>query len=313
MTTLPPRKDRSGRERSPVTVPEIAARKLYRTDSEAHYSRQGSAPTEGRPIVMVTAYDAPSARVAEAAGVDVVLVGDSLGMVVLGYDTTLKVTVDDLVRHTAAVTRSLATPLVVADMPYLSFHISPEDTVRNAGRMIVEGGAAAVKIEGGAKRVRTIEALLEAEIPVMGHIGLTPQSINAFGGFKVQGRVLEAAERLISDAKALEAAGVFSIVLECVPHQLARIITESVSVPTIGIGAGPHCDGQVLVFHDIVGMSGGRRPKFVREFANLEDAACRAVEQFATEVRSGRFPSFDEAYGLSEEVAQALQDRYGRK
>lgn len=309
MTALPSVPGSKGSERPPVTVPEIAAWKAggaHREDAEPTSTESGR-----RPIVMVTAYDAPSARAAEAAGVDVVLVGDSLGMVVLGYDTTLNVTVDDMVRHTAAVTRSLSTPLVVADMPYLSFHISPEETTRNAGRMIVEGGAAAVKIEGGVKRVRTIEALLDAEIPVMGHIGLTPQSVNAFGGFKVQGKVLEAAGRLMEDAKALEAAGVFSIVLECIPHQLARIITELVSVPTIGIGAGPDCDGQVLVFHDIVGWS-GRRPKFVRTFANLEEATAKAISEFASAVSEGGFPSLEEAYGLGEDIARALQERYGR-
>jgi 3-methyl-2-oxobutanoate hydroxymethyltransferase len=312
MTTFPSTPEPSESGRLPVTVPEIAAWKLRgglsRGDVDGKAGQRGR-----RPIVMVTAYDAPSARAAESAGVDIVLVGDSLGMVVLGFDTTLNVTVDDLLRHTAAVTRSLSTPLVVADMPYLSFHISPEDSVRNAGRMIVEGGASAVKIEGGAKRVRTIEALLDAEIPVMGHIGLTPQSVNALGGFKVQGKVVEAAERLMEDAKALEAAGVFSIVLECVPHQLARIITESVTVPTIGIGAGPHCDGQVLVFHDIVGLSVGKRPKFVRTFSNLQEAATDALRDFAQAVVEGSFPDLDESYGLPEDVAAALEERYGSR
>lgn len=312
MTTLPPAPRADGDGRSQVTVPDIARWKVGGGGgSQAGPATRAKAVR--RPIVMVTAYDAPSARVAEAAGVDIVLVGDSLGMVVLGHDNTLGVTVDDIVRHTAAVTRSLRTPVVVADMPYLSFHVSNEETVRNAGRMIVEGGAAAVKIEGGAKRVRTIEALLDAEIPVMGHIGLTPQSVNAFGGFKVQGKALEAAERLMADAKALEAAGVFSIVLECVPYQLAGIITDSVSVPTIGIGAGPRCDGQVLVFHDIVGLSAGRRPRFVRTFANLEDEATRAVSEFVAAVSEGGFPSGDESYGLPEDVAQALEERYGRR
>ena len=311
MTTLPPvpSEENPSRIRSPVTVPEVQARKYTRIRAEGKGG--GDSGPSGRPIVMVTAYDAVSARVAEAAGVDIVLVGDSLGMVVLGYDTTLAVTVDDIVRHTGAVTRSLRTPLVVADMPYLSFHVSPEETVKNAGRMIVEGGAAAVKIEGGSKRIRTIEALLDAEIPVMGHIGLTPQSVHSFGGFKVQGKAADAAYRLIEDAKALEAAGVFSIVLECVPRELARIITNEVSVPTIGIGAGPHCDGQVLVFHDIVGMSSQRRPRFVRSFGDLETLAVEAVSNYASAVIEGRFPSDEESYDLSEDVAQALKARYG--
>lgn len=287
--------------RNPVTVPEIAARKP---------SRGSSDPGSGRPIVMITAYDAPSARVAEAAGVDIVLVGDSLGMVVLGYENTLQVSMDDMVRHTAAVARSVEHPLVVADMPYLSFHVSPQETVRNAGRLVVEGGAAAVKIEGGKKRVPVVEALLDAEIPVMGHIGLTPQSVHQMGGFKVQGKALQAAESLIEDARALQDAGVFAIVLECVPHQLASIVTRMVDVPTIGIGAGPHTDGQVLVFHDVVGMSAGHRPKFVRSFAALEEEATRAVCAYAKAVETGEFPTLQESYGLSEEVAAELERRY---
>ncbi len=311
MTTTPSVPSENPFSRPPITVPEIASWKRRPYGGTASPESSPSGGPERRPLVMVTAYDVASARAAEAAGADMVLVGDSLGMVVLGYDTTLSVTVDDIVRHTAAVRRSLRTPLVVADMPYLSFHISPEETVRNAGRMVVEGGAAAVKVEGGAKRVRTIEALLDAEIPVMGHIGLTPQSINAFGGFKVQGRIPEAAERLVEDAKALEAAGVFSIVLECVPHELARLITRSVGIPTIGIGAGPHCDGQVLVFHDIVGFTTGKRPKFVRTFANLQEAANQAVSAYAAAVREGDFPTLDESYSLPPEVARVLAEKYG--
>lgn len=292
--TAPPRRD-------PVTVPEIAARKPSCASSD---------PGSGRPIVMITAYDAPSARVAQAAGVDIVLVGDSLGMVVLGHENTLKVSVDDMVRHTAAVARTVEHPLVVADMPYLSFHVSLEETVRNAGRLVVEGGAAAVKIEGGKKRVPVVEALLDAEIPVMGHIGLTPQSVHQMGGFRVQGKALEAAEALIEDARALRDAGVFAIVLECVPHQLAALVTRMVDVPTIGIGAGPHTDGQVLVFHDVVGMSAGHRPKFVRSFAALEEEATRAVCAYAKAVETGEFPTLQESYGLSQEVAAELERRY---
>jgi 3-methyl-2-oxobutanoate hydroxymethyltransferase len=299
------------KRRLPVTVPDLQARKPSRAALAPEGTESPSAGRDAQPIVMVTAYDAVSARVAEAAGVDIVLVGDSLGMVVLGYETTLQVTIDDMVRHTAAVTRCAKTPLVVADMPYLSFHVSPEETVKNAGRLIVEGGAAAVKIEGGAKRIRMIEALLDAEIPVMGHIGLTPQSVNQLGGFKVQGKAMQAAERLLADAKSLEAAGVFSIVLECVPYQLAALITRSVDIPTIGIGAGPYTDGQVLVFHDILGMTAGLRPKFVRRFASLEDEAVRAVEQYKAAVVERSFPELSEAYSLPDEVARALEDKYG--
>jgi len=262
----------------------------------------------GERIRMVTAYDAPSARIADRAGADVILVGDSLANVVLGYDSTPQVTMDAMLHHTAAVTRTRPRALVVGDMPWLSYHVSREEAVRNAGRFIQEGGAGAVKLEGGAKRVPTIRAVLDAEIPVMGHIGLTPQSVHAMGGYKVQGRDLEAAYGLIDDAVALADAGVFSIVLEGVPDLVAELITAEVPVPTIGIGAGVGCDGQVLVFHDVLGLHDGHLPKFVRRYTDLAGIAVEALERFFADVRSGAFPSDDESYHLSESVAEALRE-----
>src|SRR5436189_1632487 len=225
---------------APITAPAVAARKV----------RRGA-----EPLVMVTAYDAPGARIADEAGVDIILVGDSLAMVVLGYDDTLQVTVDDMAHHVAAVARAKPRPLIVGDLPWMSYHVSVEDTVRNAATLI-RAGAQAVKLEGGRKRVDMVKAIVDAEMPVMGHIGLTPQSIHALGGFKVQGKELDAAKALTDDAIALAEEGVFAIVLECVPDGVARMITETVSVPTIGIGAGRHCDGQVLVWHDLLGFGG---------------------------------------------------------
>ena len=228
------------------------------------------------PLVMVTAYDAPSARTVDAAGADMILVGDSLAMVVLGYDDTLQVTTDDMAHHVGAVARTRPNALVVADLPWLSYHVSREETVHNAASL-VRAGAGAVKLEGGRKRIDAVQAILDAEIPVMGHIGLTPQSIHALGGFKVQGKELDAAQALTDDAVALADAGCFAIVLECVPDAVARMITESVSIPTIGIGAGRHCDGQVLVWHDLLGFEadGHRAPKFVRAYAEFERDADR--------------------------------------
>jgi len=266
-----------------------------------------AAKSSAVPLVMTTAYDASTARIADRAGVDLILVGDSLGMVVLGRDDTLRVSVDDMVHHTAAVTSQRPRALVVGDMPFMSYHVSLEDTVRNAGRLVVEGGAECVKIEGGRKRLRAIGALLDAEIPVMGHLGLTPQSVNAMGGFRVQGRVREQAEELLQDAAALAEAGVFAIVLEGVPAELARIVTADVGVPTIGIGAGPHCDGQVLVVHDLLGLTEGHVPKFVRRYAELGDLAVAAMSHYAQDVRSGDFPGPEESYKLPPEVAAALR------
>ena len=287
-----------------VTAPAVRSRKVA----------QG-----GDPLVMVTAYDAPGARMVDESGADMILVGDSVAMVVLGYDDTLQVTVDDLAHHTAAVARGLAgahdgegpKPLVVADLPWLSYHTTAVDTVHNAAQLI-RAGAQAVKLEGGAKRVAVIEAIVDAEIPVMGHLGLTPQSVHAMGGFKVQGREHGAALELVADAKALAAAGCFAVVLEGVPDEVARMVTDAVDVPTIGIGAGPGCDGQVLVFHDVLGIEDRLAPKFVRRYADLRTAAVEALAAFAADVRSGAFPSVDESYHLTTEVAETL-GLYGRQ
>ncbi len=280
------------RDRSPdrikVTVPQVLARK-----------------GNGK-LAMLTAYDFPGASIASAAGIDIILVGDSVGNVVHGLETTLGVTVDMMVLHSAAVARAKPHSLVVVDMPWMSFHVSVEDTIRNAGRLVREGGAEAVKVEGGIKRVQMIEAIVDAEIPVMGHIGLTPQSVNAMGGFKVQGRALEAAHRLVDDAKALEAAGVFAIVLEGIPDVVAATVTESVGVPTIGIGAGRGTDGQVLVFHDVLGIGAGKYPKFVRSYADLRTTAIDALRSFVSDVEEGRFPAEDETYHMVDETAAAF-------
>jgi 3-methyl-2-oxobutanoate hydroxymethyltransferase len=247
------------------------------------------------PLVMVTAYDAPTARAAAAAGVDIILVGDSLGMVVLGYEDTLHVTMDDMVSHTAAVARVKPPQLVVADMPWTSYHEGTATAVANAARLI-RAGAGAVKLEGGVKRLEVLRAILDTEIPVMGHLGLTPQSVHTMGGYRVQGRHRDAAKLLVEDAIAIADAGCFAIVLEGIPEDLAAEVTEAVPVPTIGIGAGGGCDGQVLVFHDIVGLGGARAPRFVRRYADLEALAGRAVAQWASDVRARRFPAAEETY-----------------
>lgn len=264
-------------------------------------SRKGT-----NPLVMVTAYDAPTARAVDEAGADMILVGDSVGMVVLGLESTLQVTLDDMVRHTAAVNRTKPKALVIADMPYLSYHTGPRDAVLAAGRLVQEGGAEAVKLEGGRKRLDVIAALLNAEIPVMGHLGLTPQSFNAMGGFRVQARELQQIDELLDDATALAEAGVFAIVLEGIPAEVAELITQSVTVPTIGIGAGARCDGQVLVFHDALGIHSGPAPRFVRRYAALHEQAVQALGRFASDVRDGSFPDSSEGYRLKPETAQAL-------
>ncbi|MDH7497784.1 MAG: 3-methyl-2-oxobutanoate hydroxymethyltransferase [Syntrophomonadaceae bacterium] len=257
-------------------------------------------------ITMLTAYDYSLAAMVDEAGIDVILVGDSLGMVVLGYDSTLPVTMDDMIHHTRAVARGAKNSLIVADMPFLSYHVSIPEAIRNAGRCIQEGGAQAVKLEGGEERVDTIKAILDAQIPVMGHIGLTPQSVHQLGGFKVQGKDLEGANKLIRDARALDAAGVFSIVLECVPAALAARITAEVSCPTIGIGAGPDCDGQVLVINDVLGMYKGHIPKFVKKFANLEPLINAALRAYKEEVERGDFPAAEHCFTISDEVLEKL-------
>jgi 3-methyl-2-oxobutanoate hydroxymethyltransferase len=288
-----------------MTVPVVRARKV----------RDGA-----RPLVMLTAYDAPGARLVADGGADLLLVGDSVAMVVLGHDDTLQVTVDDLAHHTAAVSRGLRSwqpenvdapnarvlaPLVVADLPWLSYHVSTEDAVRNAA-VLIRAGAQAVKLEGGAKRVRVIEAIVDAEIPVMGHLGLTPQSLHAMGGFRVQAKQTEAALQLVAEAKALEAAGCFAVVLEGIPDRVATMVTAAVDVPTIGIGAGAGCDGQVLVFHDVLGLEDRLAPKFVRRYADLRSDAVDALRAFAEDVRAGTFPNDSETYHVTETVAEEL-------
>ncbi len=276
---------------SKVTAPQVRARK-----------------GESK-LKMVTAYDAPTARIADRAGADIILVGDSVANVVLGHDDTLAVSVDVMIHHTSAVTRTKPRALVVGDMPWLSYHTSTDETVANAGRFIREGGAGAVKLEGGRKRLPMIEAVLDAEIPVMGHLGLTPQSYHAMGGYRVQGKEAQAAYELISDAHALSDAGVFSIVLEGVPDVVAEIVTEEIDVPTIGIGAGLHCDGQVLVFHDVTGLGAGEYvPKFVRSYANLADDAVTALEAFFDDIETGAFPSDEETYHMSSESEEILRN-----
>ena len=249
----------------------------------------------GRKLVMVTAYDSVTARIADAAGVDIILVGDSVGNVCLGFENTLPVSMAMMNHHFEAVARTQPTALLVADMPYLSFHLSIEDTIRNAGSF-VQRGAQAVKLEGGAKRLPMIHALIDAEIPVMGHLGLTPQSVNPMGGFKVQGKHKADALRLVEDAQRLQDAGCFSMVLEGIPADLAAKVTETVQIPTIGIGAGPHCSGQVLVFHDVLGLLPGSSPKFVRRYAQGFDDLRSALTQWAGDVRDGGFPDERESY-----------------
>jgi 3-methyl-2-oxobutanoate hydroxymethyltransferase len=263
----------------------------------------------GEKLVCLTAYDYPTARIIDEAGVEIILVGDSLGNVVLGYENTIPVTLDEMVSATRAVRRGVTRALLVADMPYGSYHTGADDAVRAALRLIKEGGAEAIKLEGGRKRLQLIERLIAEEIPVMGHIGLTPQSVNQLGGFRLQGKTLEAARALIEDARALEAAGVFSIVLELVPREVARIITETVKIPTIGIGAGPHCDIQVLVVHDLIGLSftENRKPRFVRQYANMRQIMTEAISRFAEDVRSGSYPAEDESYAVSPETAAELE------
>ncbi|HZM70648.1 MAG TPA: 3-methyl-2-oxobutanoate hydroxymethyltransferase [Candidatus Cryosericum sp.] len=269
-----------------VTVPEVRAAK-------------GS----GRRLVMLTAYDCPTARLLDAAGVDLILVGDSVGNNVLGYDSTLPVTMDEMVHHTKAVVRGTRRALVVADMPYLSYQTGRRDAVRNAGRFLKEAGAAAVKIEGGARRAGLVRALVEAEIPVMGHVGLTPQSVHLMGGYRVQGKRVDEARALVEDARALEDAGIFSLVLEGMPEAVGRMITDATGIPTIGIGAGRHCDGQVLVFHDLFGLNPGPLPRFARRYADLAGTITEATERFIADVRGGAFPAEAETYSSPSPVA----------
>ncbi|MGH2751777.1 MAG: 3-methyl-2-oxobutanoate hydroxymethyltransferase [Actinomycetota bacterium] len=250
----------------------------------------------GERFPMLTCYDALSARILEEAGIPLLLVGDSLGMVMLGYDSTVPVTMEEMLHHTRAVSRGAATAMVIGDMPFMSFQGDPDEAVANAGRFLKEAGAHAVKLEGGGRIIEVVERMTSSGIPVMAHLGLTPQSVNQMGGFRVQGRTEEQAHRIAEDAKNLEAAGAFSLVLEGVPSDLAKQVTESLTIPTIGIGAGPHCDGQVLVYHDFLGITPGTKPKFVKEYAQLGEAIGEAARAYAEEVRRGVHPDLEHSY-----------------
>jgi 3-methyl-2-oxobutanoate hydroxymethyltransferase len=269
----------SGAPRAKITAPAVVALKR-----------------KGEPITVVTAYDFPTARFADQAGVEILLVGDSVGTVMLGYDSTLPVTMDDMLHHVRAVTRARPSAMVVGDMPFMSYQVSTEQAVQNAGRLVQEGGADAIKLEGGARVAEAVHRIVEAGIPVMGHLGLTPQSVLAFGGYKVQARGEADQERLIADARALEAAGCFSLVLEGIPARLGAAVSRELHIPTIGIGAGVQCDGQVLVTHDLLGLYHGHTPKFVRRYAELGDATRDAFARYVADVKARRFPSDAESY-----------------
>jgi 3-methyl-2-oxobutanoate hydroxymethyltransferase len=277
-----------------ITVPDLLQRKSLAAGS--NFTSQ--------KITCLTAYDYPTARLLDEAGVDVLLVGDSLGMVVLGYDSTLPVSIEEMLHHTRAVRRATKRALVVADMPYGSFHGDIAESVRNAVRFVKESGAEAVKVEGGERRLELIVRLTEAEIPVMGHVGLTPQSLNALGGFRVQGKTVDAAEQLLRDARAVEAAGAFAVVLEAVPRELAAQITRELRIPTIGIGAGPDCDGQILVIHDLLGLTFGKKPKFARQYANVGQIISKAAREYLDDVRGGMFPSEGESYHAAQSAKE---------
>ncbi len=260
----------------------------------------------GDKIVMLTAYDYPSARLVEEAGVPIILVGDSLGMVVLGYDSTIPVTMDEMLHHVRAVVRGSSRAHVVADMPFMSYQAGPADALRNAGRLLKEGGAQSVKLEGGLRVSETVRMMVEAGIPVMGHLGLTPQSINQLGGYKMQGKTPAAAVRLLNDAMALQEAGAYAIVLESVPAQVARMITGKLDVPTIGIGAGPHCDGQVQVFHDLLGLFTDFVPRHARRYAEAGEMIVQAVRAYSEDVKQGRFPAEKESFLMDESVLSSV-------
>lgn len=262
---------------------------------------------KGERIPMLTAYDYATAAILDSAGVPMLLVGDSMGMVMFGYDSTLPVTIDDIIRHAQAVTRGAKHALVIGDMPFGSFQVSPEDTMRNAARIMKEAGVQAVKLEGGVRSAASVRALVEAGIPVMGHLGMTPQSVNAFGGFKVQGKTEQTARALLADAAALEEAGVFAIVLELVPAELARLVTERVSVPTIGIGAGPYCDGEVQVIHDILGLFPDFTPRHAKRFADLGAAMRSGVEAYLREVRERSFPAEQQSATIDASLIERLR------
>lgn len=261
---------------------------------------------DGDKITMLTAYDYSTAKLVDECGVNTILVGDSLGMVMLGYEDTISVTMEDMIHHTAAVTRGAKNALVVGDMPFMSYQTSVYDAVVNAGRLMKEGRCQAVKLEGGASVCPQIKAITEASIPVVAHIGLTPQSVNAFGGFKVQGKSEADARRLIEEAKAVEAAGAFAIVLECIPAKLAKLITESVSIPTIGIGAGVDCDGQVLVYQDMLALFSDFKPKFVKHFANAGEVMKQGFTEYIKEVKEGTFPAAEHTFKIADDIINKL-------
>jgi 3-methyl-2-oxobutanoate hydroxymethyltransferase len=264
------------------------------------------AKLEGEKITMLTAYDYSTAKLIDQAGIDSILVGDSLGMVMLGYDSTLQVTMEDMIHHTKAVAKGTSEAMVIADLPFLSYHISVEEAVRNAGRLIQEGGAQAVKLEGGREMVPAMEAIIKAQIPVVGHLGLTPQSVNVFGGYKVQGKELEDAQKIIEDALLLQEAGVFAIVLECVPEKLSEIITKKLKIPTIGIGAGNVCDGQVLVVQDMLGTFTDFKPKFVKTFGNIGANTKDAVKEYIEKVKNTEFPGKEHTFSIKDEILEKL-------
>jgi 3-methyl-2-oxobutanoate hydroxymethyltransferase len=262
--------------------------------------------SEGKAIVMLTAYDYPIAKLLDEAEVDMLLVGDSLGNVILGYDSTIPVTMEDMLHHVKAVCQGVKRAMVVADMPFMSYQISIHEALKNAGRLLQEGGAQAVKLEGGAAMTDTVRAIVTAGIPVVGHLGLTPQSVNQMGGFKVQARDEQAAQKLLDDARALEAAGAFALVLECIPAGLAKRVSESIAIPTIGIGAGVYCDGQVLVIHDLLGLHSGFTPKFVKKYADLHHDIMAAVQRYSSEVRAREFPSPEHCFKIADTVLEKL-------
>ena len=261
---------------------------------------------EGNKITMLTAYDYSTAKLVNDAGIEMILVGDSLGMTMLGYEDTLPVTMEDMIHHTRAVTRATSETFVVADMPFMSYQTSVYDAVYNAGRLIKEGGAQAVKLEGGAAVCEQIKAIVDASIPVCAHIGMTPQSVNTMGGFKVQGKNIDVAKKIVADAKKVEEAGAFRVVLECVPAKLAAYVTEQLSIPTIGIGAGAGCDGQVLVYQDMLNMFGGHQAKFVKHFAQIGEAMKEGFKAYAEEVKAGSFPAKEHTYKIDDEVMEAV-------
>ena len=275
----------------PITVPDIKARKR-----------------DARRLVMLSAYDYPTARLLDEAGIDIILVGDSLANTVLGYDSTLPVTMDEMLHHARAVVRGTRRALVVGDMPYLSYQTGAGDAIRNAGRFLKEAGAAAVKIEGGRRRADLVRALSEAEIPVMGHIGLTPQSVHVMGGYRVQGKKSDEVRALVDDARALQEAGIFALVLEGMPAPAARAVSAAIDIPTIGIGAGPDCDGQVLVLHDLIGLTEGTPPRFVRRYAAVGEVIADAARRFIADVQSGAFPSEAETYQVPSAVPRPARN-----